>query len=153
MAGWTNKGKELVLAAALRATAFQGTGFAVFLAVAADAPTQDDENKTDVTEIATGTGYSAGGLAVAQNGTDWDVCAHDDGSDYGYAQIKDLVWTATGGPIPNSGNGARYACLTDANATVGSRLMLAYWDLTSDRTVSDTQTLTLQNCELRITQT
>lgn len=63
-------------------------------------------------------------------------------------QIKDVSWTASGGSIPSSGSGARYAVLTDDNATVGNREVLAYWDLTSDRTVSDGQTLTLQDLEI-----
>jgi len=35
---------------------------------------------------------------------------------------------------------------------LGSRLVYAYWDLISDRSVVDGQTLTLQNCELRLTE-
>jgi hypothetical protein len=68
-------------------------------------------------------------------------------------QIKDLIWTATGGSLPTSGNGARWAVLTDANATVGNREVWKYWDLVSDRSVSVGQTLTLQNLEARITET
>lgn len=150
MAGWTNRGKYNVLGGYFRATAIPGTAFAVFLALAADPPVADDNVKTDVSEIATGNGYVAGGLNVNRDATDWDVQTEDDANDRGLIQIKDLVWTAAGGSIPASGSGARYAILTDRNATVGSREMLAFWDLTSDRTISDGQTLTLQNCEIRI---
>lgn len=150
MPGWTNRGKFAVLGVTFRANSISGSAFAVFLALAADAPTADDNVKTDVSEIATGNGYVAGGINVARNSTDWDVHTEDDGNDRAFIQIKDLVWTASGGSIPASGNGARYALLTDQNGTVGSREIWAFWDLTSDRTISDTQTLTLQNCELRI---
>lgn len=156
MAGITNRGKNNILAVVFRGAAIAGSNFAVFLAVAADAPTVDDNLKTDVTEIATGNGYSAGGLNVDRadsSGTPgFDVLTEDDTNDRALVQIEDLVWTASGGPIPASGNGARYAGLTDRNATVGSREMWGFWDLTSDRSISDTQTLTLQDCEIRATE-
>jgi len=152
MAGWTNRGKFNILGTYFRATAIPGSAFAVFLATSATAPTADHNLKTDLTEIATGQGYSAGGLNVARDGTDWDVLTEDDSGDLAKIQIKDLVWTASGGNLPASGNGARYAGLTDQHATVGSRELLAFWDLSADRTVSDGQTLTLQNCELRLTE-
>jgi hypothetical protein len=76
----------------------------------------------------------------------------DDTNDRGLVQVKDIAWTASGGSIPASGNGARYAVLTDDNGTVGSREVYAYWDLTADRTVSVGQTLTLQNLELRLNE-
>ena len=151
MAGWTNRGPNNVLDVVFRGAAIPGDAFAVFLATSATAPTADHNLKTDLTEIAAGQGYSAGGLNVARDSTDWDVLTEDDSGDLAKIQIKDLVWTASGGNLPASGNGARYAGLTDQHATVGSRMLLAYWDLTADRTVSDTQTLTLQDCELRIT--
>lgn len=149
MAGHTNRGLFNILGVVFRANSISGSAFAVFLALAADAPTADDNVKTDVSEIATGNGYTAGGINVARNSTDWDVHTEDDANDRAFIQIKDLVWTAAGGSIPSSGLGARYALLTDQNATVASREIWAFWDLTSDRTISDTQTLTLQNCELR----
>ena len=54
--------------------------------------------------------------------------------------------------IPISGSGARSAVFTDDNVTIGSREVENYWDLVSDRSVSDGQTLTLQDCELRINE-
>jgi len=103
-----------------------------------------------MTEIAAGNGYTAGGYQLSRNATDWDSLTENDTDNRGEIQIKDLVWTASGGTIPASGNGARWAVLTDDNATQGSREIYAWWDLTSDRSVSDTQTLTLQDCEIRI---
>lgn len=150
MAGWTNRGVFDVLGVTFRANSISGSGFGVFLALAADPPVSTDNVKTDVSEIATGNGYVAGGINVARNSTDWDVHTEDDGNNRAFIQIKDLVWTAAGGPIPASGAGARYAILTDQNSTVASREIWSFWDLTSDRTISDTQTLTLQNAELRL---
>jgi len=141
-----------VLDTYFRGAAISGSGFAVFLATSAVTPTQDSNVKTDVTEIATGDGYSAGGINVNRDSTDFDVLTEDDTNDWALVQIKDIVWTASGGPIPASGNGARWALLTDRNATVGSRLIIAYFDLVSDRTVSDGQSITLQNIECRLTE-
>ena len=151
--GWTNRAKYVTLDTYFRGAAIAGTGFAIFLATSAQAPSPDFNVKTEMTEIATGNGYdTAGGMAITRNSTDFDVLTEDDTNDWALVQLKNIVWTASGGPIPASGNGARYAVLTDQNATVNSRLMLAMWDLVSDRTVSSGQTLTLVDCELRLTE-
>ena len=110
----------------------------------------DTDTKTTLTEIANGNGYVTGGISLTRNSTDFDVLTEDDVNDRALVQLKDIVWTASGGSIPASGGGARYAILTDDNVTQGSREVYPYWDLVSDRTVSVGQTLTLQNCEIRI---
>lgn len=146
----TNRGKYNILGITFR-NATEPTAFYVFLALASAAPTVDTNTKSDLNEIATGNGYTAGGISVARDSTDWDTLTEDDTNDRALVQIKDLVWTASGGNLPGSGNGARYACLTDDNGTLGSRDVYAAWDLSSDRTISSGQTLTLQNCEIRLT--
>ena len=151
MAGWTNKGKTHMLDQVFR-NATEKTNYYVALVTSATAPVADTNTLSQLTEIAAGNGYTTGGIQLAKNSTDFDVLTEDDTNDRGLIQIKDLVWTASGGPIPASGNGARYAVFTDDNGTVGSREVYAFWDLVSDRTVSDTQTLTLQDCELRFTE-
>jgi len=118
----------------------------------AAAPTADINTKSELTEIATGNGYTAGGISLNRDATDFDVLTEDDTNDRALIQIKDLVWTASGGNLPASGNGARYAILTDDNVTLGSREVWTYFDLVSDRTVSTGQTLTLTNCELRLNE-
>lgn len=151
MAGWTNRGKYSVIAYALRGVTIPTT-FYVALFTSAVAPTADTNTKSELTEIASGNGYTTGGIAVNNDATDFDVLTEDDGNDRGLIQIKDLVWTATGGSLPGSGSGARYAALTDDNATQGSRIVLFYWDLGADYAVSTGQTLTLQNLEIRINE-
>lgn len=151
MAGWTNRGKYLILDSYFR-NAAEPTNFYVALVTSAAAPTADTNTLSQLTEIANGQGYTTGGYQLARDGTDFDTLTEDDGNDKGIIQIKDIVWTASGGNLPASGNGARYAVLLDDNATVGSRQVIAWWDLTSDRTVSAGQTLTLQNCELDLTE-
>ena len=151
MAGWTNKGKFSALDAYMR-NAGAPANFNIALFTSATTPTADTNLVSGLTQIATGNGYADGGQAVNRNATDFDVLTEDDTNDRGLVQIKDIVWTATGGPIPASGGGARWAALTDANVTVASREVYFYWDLVSDRSVSDGQTLTLQDCEIRINE-
>ncbi|MCK5613039.1 hypothetical protein KAR91_64800 [Candidatus Pacearchaeota archaeon] len=151
MAGWTNRGKFSVLDWAFRGATIP-TNFYVGLVTSATAPTADINTFGELTEITAGNGYTTGGFSLTPNGTDFDSLTEDDTTDKALLQIKDVAWTASGGNIPSAGNGARYAVLLDDNGTVGSRLVLAFWDLTSDRTVSDTQTLTLIDLELDLTE-
>lgn len=150
MSGFTNRGRYWMLGQVFR-NETEPTNLYVALVTSATAPTVDINTLSQLTEIAAGNGYTAGGIALTRNATDFDVWTEDDDADLAFVQIRDLVWTASGGNLPSSGNGARYAVLTDDNATAGSRLILAWWDLSSDRTVSSGQPLTLQNCELRLT--
>ena len=145
----TNTGQYRLLGWAFRDDTIP-TNFYVALVTSAVAPTEDTNTFTELTEIADTQGYTTGGYELTPGATDFDVHTEDDSGDRGLVQIKDVVWTASGGPIPASGDGARYAVLLDDDATPGDREVLAYWDLTSDRSVSDGQTLTLQNCELRL---
>jgi hypothetical protein len=153
MAGFTNRGKFLILQGVFRNTGLP-TNFFIALVTSAIAPNPDTNILSDLTEIAAGNGYTAGGISLSKNSTDFDVLTEDDAgtNDRAFIQLKDIIWTASGGNLPASGNGARYAVLLDDNATVGSRQVLAFWDLTADRTISTGQTLTLQNCELRFTE-
>lgn len=152
MAGWTNKGKYKLLGWALRAET-PPTNLFMALFTSAVAPGPDTNTKGQLTEIAAGNGYTAGGIQLSRNSTDFDVWTEDDANDRGLLQLKDLTWTAAGGPIPASGSGARHAALTDDNGTQGSREIYHYFDLTSDRTVTDTQDLTLQDTEIQINET
>ena len=151
MAGVTNKGKVSILGWVFRGAALPGH-FYVALVTSAVAPTAVINTFGELTEIADTQGYTTGGYELNLNETDFDTLTEDDISGQGFVQVKDVVWTATGGNLPESGDGARYAVLLDDNITVADRLVLAYWDLTADRTVSDGQTLTLQNLEIDLNE-
>lgn len=151
MAGWTNRGKFLVLGYVFRTSALP-EHFYVALVTSAVAPGPTINTLSQLTEIAAGSGYTSGGYELHGDATDFDVINEDDSGHLAKIQAKDIIWTASEGSIPASGGGARYAVLTDYHATVGSRQVIAYWDLVSDRSVSDGQTLTLQDCELRLTE-
>lgn len=148
--GKTNRGKRNMLGAYYRGEAI-AANFFVFLALNSAPPGPDTNVKSDLNEIAAGNGYTAGGIQLNRDSTDFDVLTEDDTNDRALIQIKNLVWTASGGSLPASGNGARYAVLTDADATLANREVEDFWDLVSDRTVSDTQALTLIDCEVRLT--
>ncbi len=145
---WTNRGAFLAFDSYL-ANATEPTNFFVALCTSATAPTVDTNTLSQLTQIATGNGYTDGGISINRDTTDWDSRVEDDTDDRSEFQLKDLVWTASGGPIPSSGNGARWAVLTTDEVTVANRQIIAFFDLVSDRSVSSGQTLTLQNVELQ----
>jgi hypothetical protein len=151
MAGWTNKGKMRMLQWGIQGVSYPANYF-LALCTDATAPTQDTNTLADLTQIAVGNGYADGGMSVARDATDWPDLAEDDTGDKATLKAKDLVFTATGGPLPASGSGARYAVLLGPNATPSAREVLFYWDLVSARSVSQDQTLTLQDSEIDIIQ-
>ena len=151
MAGWTNRGKFSNLDSWCRNNGAPAS-FYVALITVAIVPDADTNTMADVTEITAGNGYVSGGISVARNAVDFDVLTEDDVNDRALVQILDLVWTAAGGSIPSAGAGARYAVFTDDNGVVANREISAFWDLVAARTVTVGQTLTLQNCELRLTE-
>lgn len=152
MAGMTNRGKKKLIDYYFRRQGTLPTNFYIALLTSAQAPGPDTNVLGDLTQIAAGNGYTSGGIQVTPNTTDFDTMTEDDAADKSILQIKDIVWTASGGSMPGSGNGARYAVLTDDNGTVANREVLFYWDLASDRVVSAGQTLTLQNLEMQLTE-
>lgn len=156
--GFTNIGKIRLLEMALRDTqdsAAMDTA-PLYLALMTSAASLSVETTTfdTATQIVTGNGYTDGGDVVTRDGSDltvWDTLAIDTASAYGYIRLKDMVWTASGGSLPASGNGAYYAVLLDDNATIGSRQVYAWIDLTTARSIGSGATLTLQDIEIRLT--
>ena len=147
--GWTNKGAYALLGYVYRGDTLP-TNYYVRLHTSASTPDADTNTASDLTQITAGNGYSTGGYSLSPGSTDFDTHVEDDTNDWAYVEVKDVVWTASGGSIPDSGDGARWACLTDDNATEASRLILHYFDLVSDRSVSDGYSLTLQDIRIRI---
>lgn len=124
----------------------------VALCTAATAPTIDTTTLGQMTEIAQGAGYSAGGKSVPLNTTAWPTIAAAAnvtvGSDV-TSQVKmtaaDIGFVATGGALPLSGSGARYACLLTPHATPASRRVWVVWDLVDAVSVSSGQELKLDD--------
>jgi len=84
---------------------------------------------TDITEIAAGNGYTAGGSATT-------ITESDSG---GVATVKgsNVVFTASGGSI----GPLRYAVLYDS--TNAAKPLIAWWDYGSSVTLNATETLTV----------
>lgn len=147
--GWTNKGLYQVLGMAFRNTT-EPTNFYMALVTSATVPSATTNVLSDLTEIAAGNGYTSGGYSLDRNSTDFDVYTEDDGAGAAYIQMKDIVWTASGGSIPSSGGAARYAVLTDDDVTVADREVYAFFDLDSSRTATTGQSIRLENGELKL---
>ncbi len=139
--GWTNRGKYNLLKT-LQGTALP-TNF--YVALASTTPDEDDNTMADVTEPA---GYAR--YSLSKNSTDFDVITETDGStDRALIQIKNVAWTASGASLPTSA--ATYALLVDDTSGSGAEIW-AFWYLgaSGGRQVSDGQTLTLVDLELRL---
>lgn len=117
-----------------------------------EGPGPDTNVFSDTTEIAAGNGYTAGGIQLTKNSTDFPGLSENDSTDLALVQIRTLTWTAAGGNLPSSGNGAAFLILTDDNGTQSSREVWAWYDLGGERTVSDTQSLSASSGELRLRQ-
>ena len=152
MPGITNRGTLRILQLAFQNYTLPGGGFAVALVTAAVAPNPDTNLFSELTECAAGNGYASGGAGVNRDAVDFYVTIEDDVNDRALVQIKDISWLANGGPIPASGAGARYAVLTDRNATVANREVYAFWDLGADKSVPNGTTLILRDLEIRGTE-
>ena len=150
MAGWTNRCKYLVMNYYFRRQGTLPTNFYVALVTSAVAPGPDTNVLGDLTEIAAGNGYSAGGYQLTPNTTDFDTLTEDDANDLVALLVKNVSWMPSGGSIPASGNGARYAVLTTDEGTVSARQVLLAWSLTSDRTVQVGIPLTLVDLQANV---
>ena len=143
---WTNNGIEYALGVAFDSQSV-ATGLRLVLITAAAAPTVDTSTFSGLTEIAAGNGYTSGGITVTQ-GTDTTL-TQDDANNLAKIVIADKTITASGGAVPSSGSGARYVVLTDANATLNSRQVYAWWDLGGDVTIGSGNSLLLDDLTLR----
>ena len=155
--GLTNVGKQRLLEMALRNTQDSAAADTqpLFLALITSAVTPSATILTfgELTEIAAGNGYTSGGDVITRDGSDltvWDNSSDTAGS-YGRIQLKNFVWTASGGNLPSSGSGASFAVLLDDNATVSSRQVYAWFDLSEARTIGSGAKLTLVDIEIRLT--
>ena len=125
-----------------------------YLALVTDASAPDATTVTmsELTEIAAGNGYTAGGIELDANSTDFDTLTQDDSGEQAYIQVRDVSWTASGGSIPSSGSGASYIVLTDDNATLANREVLAFWTLGTARTITVGRSMPLSDLELYLSQ-
>lgn len=159
MAGFTNRGKAILLDSYFRNTR-TSTGYRMALCTAAVVPNADTKTLSQLVEIAAGNGYTrctenptTGGYTVSRDAIGFDVLTEDDTADKAKIQLANVTWTASGGPIPASGAGASYAVLLDNQATPN---IIAFWDIRdpgqTPRQVSSGQPLTVQDAELDLVE-
>jgi hypothetical protein len=145
---WTNRGVKRILDIAFRAQNIPTHWYAVLCTDAA-APARTTNTMAELTQIATGNGYTTGGYQLTRNTTDWVDLNEDDSTHFASTVAKDVVWTASGGTLPSSGT-ARYLVITDDHATLNSREIIAYFDLGGNTSVSSGQPLTAVDLTLKL---
>ena len=96
------------------------------------APAATNAVKADITEIAAGNGYAAGGTAVGSR-------AYSQTSGTGSLTGADVVFTAAGGSI----GPFRYAVLYNDTPASPAKPLIGYWDYGSSITLNDTETFTV----------
>lgn len=93
------------------------------------APVATNAVKADITEIASGNGYLSGGNTATVTSS-----AQTSGT-YKLVLGDPATWTASGGPIPSTGAGFRYAVLFNDSAT--NKELIGWWDYGSSVTLAD----------------
>ena len=121
------------------------SSFKLALCLAATAPNVDKNTLSELSEIAVGNGYNAGGASVARSLVGFDTLTEDDSNDLAYIQLQTVTWVATGGSLPSSGNGARYAVLVDSSSNI-----VCWWDFVTDRMVTIGQDLQVIDAQLQL---
>lgn len=155
----TNAGRLAAVKAFVKAASPVTTSFKVVLIrVASGTPTPNvdwglfsDWTTGLFEEIPAGNGYTSGGITLERSNVGWPDAddLEDDTNDRGVCLAKDLVFTASGGPIPATGAGATFALLTDDNATLSARKVYAFWDLGGAQSAGDGGNITIQDAPIR----
>lgn len=146
----TNRGAKVLLNIALRADATDTPAqWKLRLCTGAQTPTVDTNLVTELTEIAAGNGYSAGGIVIERSAVGFDLLTEDDILNLAFIQMKDGIFTATGGPLPASGDPARWGILNNDKATPE---VIFVFDLEGDRVVSSGQPLKVEDAEISFEQ-
>lgn len=98
------------------------------------APVATNQIKADITEIAAGNGYTAGGTATTITESTTSGVAKVVGSN--------VVFTAAAGPIPPTGT-FQYAVLYNDTTSSPAKPLIAWWDYGTGITLANTETLTV----------
>jgi hypothetical protein len=144
---WTNRGKYLTLGWAFNASTVVPPAH-LYAAMVKTFPTALTNVLGSLTEAdGNGSDYVAGGIQLSRNATDFPSLTEDDTNNAATIQIKDLQWTASGGPLPKTGSVVAIVLTTD-EVTVGTRQVIAFWLLSGGRSVLDGIYIKFINAEL-----
>jgi hypothetical protein len=97
------------------------------------APVATNSVKADLTEIAGGNGYTAGGVTVTI------TSSAQSGGTYSLVGSDPAPWTASGGPI----GPFRYAVLYNDTPTSPADPLIGWWDYGSSVTLANGETFTV----------
>ncbi len=109
-----------------------GTSHVLKVALSNTTPSASNATLSQVTELTTGGGYTAGGISV---GT---ITGSQTSGTFKLTGSTDPVWTASGG-----GFTARYAILYNDTPTSPADPLIGYWDYGSSVTLVAGETLTV----------
>lgn len=144
----TTRCRELLWKWAVRGE-INPTNFYIALVTSASIPTSATKTFSELTEIAAGNGYTQGGYELTPGVTDFNSIVVDDPNFFVDIGIKNIAWTASGGPIPASGDPARYWVMTTDSPILTSREIMLYGTLGADRVVTAGNSLTLIGTNIR----
>jgi hypothetical protein len=98
------------------------------------APIASNSIKADITEIAAGNGYTAGGDAITIG------AAGQTGGTYSAPMTGDIVFTASGGAIADF----RYVVIYNDTQTTPAKPLVSWYDYGSTLSVADAETFTVK---------
>lgn len=142
--GVTDRGRAKILNYTFDGTTAPAT-FYYALCTDATTPTVATNVFSDLTEIATGNGYTQFGNSMASD-TAFTV-TEVDGTPGAKVVLSNQEFTGSGGTLPSSGS-ARWAVLLDTNSTGAN--VLAWFDLSANTSVSDGQTLSINASTINV---
>ncbi len=149
--GFTNRGRLRFLQAALQDITL--TGFSIALVTVTVTPDADTKVLSELEEIIGGNGYSSGGEPIARSIVGFPISVEDDALDKGSVTMRDVFFTASGGTLPSSGLGVKFAVLTDNNPTVSNREVFGFAEFTGiAKILNDTEILSILALKLSLTE-
>ncbi|MEO0481946.1 MAG: hypothetical protein AAF196_20975 [Planctomycetota bacterium] len=128
--GWTDRGNarafEILFQGATPAEVFH-----VALVSNAVTPTVATNTFGELDEIPAGNGYDAGGIQINRGTTDFDSLVEGNPT---VQEIRDIIWTASGGTLPSAGSGARWGIVMTDDPVIADREVWMWIDMEADRT-------------------
>jgi len=150
-ASWTNRGKLRAMQAFLQNRAI--TGFNIAFITDTNVPTEDTKVFSELEEIATGNGYSTGGIPVARNAVNFAGTFEDDVNDLAAVGMALVSIVATGGTIPSSGDGISYLVFLDNDPVIADREVYGFAQFSgTEKIVPDTGILSVNNLIFTLTE-